>query len=217
MYKVQLQKYFREASFPVDKYAEDRFVLTKEIVSELRPLPYLDQWRVSISEKWFHVKMQDHSLFVFSTLDGRPSYSYLHCPLDVQTMAEFLTSIGESNSAVNFKKYAEDYEREIETAPLRARVTPIRYDYDPAAFRSGVHPLAHLHIGLDNQIRIALRREMTPVSFCFFVMRQMYPVHWEKLLEKHKEHKLEEKVRKRLSQVSPQYWHEKCEAEIYLS
>lgn len=217
MYKPLLQQYFRDASFPVDEWGESNFRLTAENVSELRSLDYVDRWRVSIDNGWFHVKTKDNSLLIFSEINGCPNYSFLHCPLDVPSYEEFLLGMDIEVSRENKLKYREDYEMELQTASLKKHLFPLRYDYAPGAYQAGLHPLGHIHIGISNPIRVAVRRTLTPLAFSLFVMRQMYPACWEKLLVKHAEHKLPRRVRDSLSQVTDDYWKDEDLCEMYLA
>lgn len=180
MYKQKLRALARESSFPIVAYGPGHFVLTPSIVAELRVKSYLEQWQAALMNEWFHVRLADQSLFLFA--EGlAPSYSYLQCPLDLMPFAEFLSQSGLENTPENRRTYFSQYETLMETAGLRDNVTPIRFDFHPAGYRSGVHPVGHVHIGLDNEVRLSTNK-MDAVAFVLFVMRQMYPYVWEKLL-----------------------------------
>jgi hypothetical protein len=217
MYRRRLQQIFRLARFPVVDYGNEHFVPSGAIVGHLRTLPYSEQWRVSLSERWYHARMDDHSLMVFDDSAGCPSYSFLHCPLTVETIRDFLSRKGLDYSARNIREAQEEYEQVFDTATFRPHVTPIRYDFDTRGYRCGTHPLAHLHIGLDNNVRLALRREMSPVSFSLFVMRQMYPHSWHNLLEHSTNCRLPHVCRAALPLIHDEYWTDFDAIEVHLA
>lgn len=217
MFQEQFRQLVRESHFPVLSWGDENFTLTKPMVQSLREMSYQDQWRTSVENKWFHIQLENLSLLVFSTYGGYPSYSYIDRPIDVPSFREYISSKDDAYNYRTREIYAEDYQQVIATAGFRNCVSPIRYDYDPTGYRQGIHPIAHIHIGLDNQIRLATRREMTPTSFLLFVMRQLYPHCWSRLIEKRHLHKLARKVREDLIQVHDQYFTEIDFDSIFLN
>lgn len=204
MYRQQLQAIARESHFPIESYGEDHFVLTPAIVAELRVKSYMEQWQAAIENKWFHIRMQDHSLFQFAE-GATPTFSFLHCPLEVMSFVEFLSQIGEENTPESRRKYRDEYSKVVETASERQYITPIRFDYDPVGYRPGVHPVAHIHVGLSNDIRLCSNR-MNAVSFVLFVMRQMYPRSWERLLGRHNLNRFVRSIRSPSTNLPPKFW-----------
>jgi hypothetical protein len=213
---ASLQPYFRYAGLGVVKLAHNNFRFTQQMVSELRQLNYVDQWKLSRSNSWCHVMLDDLSYFSFSDLAGKPSYGYYPCPLEIESLADYLRERDIEPTKRNKMEAAEEYDLAIETATLKESLTPIRYDIDTNAYRVCVHPTAHLHIGRDNQIRIATRRIMTPLAFVLFVIRQTYPENWTKLLTYSDSLKLARKIRSGLPEIKEPNWTEKDEIQSYL-
>lgn len=217
MQALLLRPYFRYAGLGVTAFAEGHFRFTNDMVFELRQLNYVEQWKRSHAMRWFHVLLEDSSFFAFSTLGGKPSYSYYPCPLEIETLREFLLARDIEPTKRNRLEFIEEYQLAIETAPLREFLTPIRYDIDRSSYRVCIHPYAHLHIGWDNQIRIATRRVMTPLAFVLFVIRQIYPDNWSRLLEQRAGLRLVEKIRTELEEVIDPYWQADDEFQTYLN
>jgi hypothetical protein len=213
MYRQQLQVIARESHFPIVSYGADHFVLTPQIIAELREKTYLEQWQTAVENGWFHLKMQDHSLFLF-TEGAMASYSFLHCPLEIVPFVEFLDQIGERNTPASRRKHFDDYNKVVETASERRNVTPIRFDYDPVGYRPGVHPVAHIHIGISNEIRLCSNR-MNAVSFVLFVMRHMYPRSWEKLLSRENVSQFVRAIRSPSTKLLPQFWGQLDAVELH--
>jgi hypothetical protein len=216
MYRQRLQSVFRLAHFPVSDYGDDHFVIKPTMVGHLRTLSYLEQWRTALTERWYHVRLEDHSILLFDETEGRPSYSYIQCPLEIESMREFLNRTGRECSVRNIREAQEEYENLWETAELKKQLTPIRYDYDPTGYVSGSHPLGHIHIGLGNSVRIAVRRSMSPMAFSLFVMRQMYPSCWRLLLEYSDNCGLPNLCRNSLPLIDQEHWQPRDEIEAYL-
>jgi hypothetical protein len=159
--------------------------------------------------------MQDHSLFLFRE-GGSASYSFLHCPLDVITYREFLAQRCLDDNPLNRRTMKDEYEKVFETSSARSHVTPIRFDFDSVAYREGVHPVAHIHIGLCNEIRLSTNR-MDAVSFVLFVMRQMYPECWSRLLSRQNFHHFVKSIRRPGSAIPPQFWNPRDKVELHFA
>jgi hypothetical protein len=193
----------------------ENFTISSEIIQQLRERDYLNQWRLANGSQWFHVLLEDHAIFQFQASPSA-SYQYLECPLDVPTYREFVLASGRPFRDRHQTDLQEEYSLVLETAPLKAHVTPIRYDFDQHAYRPGIHPAAHLHIGYGNEIRIGLRREMTPLAFLLFVVRQRYPANWESLLDSSIGSQLESFIRKTLPPIAAKYFCDYDSRELYL-
>lgn len=216
MYQQIIQQFARAAHFPIARYGHDHFALATEMVRELRELSYLDQWKTCRSNEWFHIEMEDLSLLLF-TEGATSSYSYLQCPLDVPSYRQFLEQRGLAFSTQNRRENLDDYSMLLETAGLRQHLTPMRYDLDPNGYRSGVHPLAHIHIGLSNNVRIGIRKKMTPLAFVLFVMRQAYPESWARLLQQKEVGNVPKKIRLECNDVENDWWQQHDHLELHLA
>lgn len=183
---------------------QENFELSLENIKKLRELEYINQWKLAFNSNWFHIKFEDHSLITFQN-NPSPSFQYLECPLDVPTLGEYITNTGRTPKDKHSSIFQEEFEMVFDTAELRSNTTPMRYDYDEKSYRAGVHPVAHLHIGINNQIRIGLDREMNPISFLLFVIRQRYPANWENILKSSFEKNLLSLVRNSLPVVAQKY------------
>lgn len=217
MFRQGIQAFARAARWPVVDYGLPHFSLTPAIVQQLRELPYLERWRQSLAQKWYHARLEDHSLVTFSVGAMSASYAYLQCPLEVPTYREFVESLGLTFDARARNDLAGEYEEVMDTASVRSNITSIRYDYDENGYRCGVHPVSHIHIGLDNQVRLGVSKRLTPPSFALFVMRQMYPECWSRLLEHQEAARLPRAVRLDCQNVQDLYWQMQDQVEMHLN
>lgn len=216
MFRAALQVFARAAKWPVVDYGQSHFSLTPRIILELRELPYLKRWQASIDNKWYHVLLEDHSLLTFSSTANSASYTYLQCPLAAPTFREFASSLEMPCNSTSRRELEDEYGLTLDTADLRANITPIRYDYDVNGYRCGVHPVSHIHIGLDNHIRLGLSKKLSPTSFALFVMRQMYPDCWARLMEHQEASRLPKAVRMGCTALKEENWHEQDTVELHL-
>lgn len=213
MYRQLLQNIFREAHFPVESFGPSHFIPSPEIIQSLRGLPYIDRWKLARSNEWYHVRLEDQSLFLFD--EGGRSYTYLQCPLDAPSFREYLAQLDLELNSANRREHAEAYEMVLSTAAPRSHVIPIRFDADRVGYRRGVHPYAHVHIGLENSVRIGVSRSLDATSFVLFVMRQLYPECWHRLLIR-QDTALGRLVRFQGSALTEDLWHPLDKVELHL-
>ena len=166
----RIQVLLRASRLTSEEY-QPHFSLTNEKVRLLRELSYIEQWEKSMSERLFNIKLADHSLIIFQESDSSYSYSYLQSPIKAPTFEEFLLAKGIENISRNRNEFQDDFELAILSSSKKDNITPIRYDYDPQGYNKGSHPIGHIHIGLDNQVRIGFNRKMNKVSFLLFLIK----------------------------------------------
>jgi len=189
------------------------FEVTTDIVKVLKERSYQEQWLICREKNWFHLYMDDNCFFSFN-VNHKPSYTFFDCPLQALSLSEYQEEMGLNEfHRSNLKSEYQDY---ITTCPVKNSVTPIRYDYDPHAYRSGVHPTAHIHIGLDNEIRLGVTRELTPLAFLLFVIRQRYPHNWEQLLKSNLVDRIQRIIRHELKEIEPPLRSDMDKLELYL-
>lgn len=106
-------------------------------------------------------------------------FAYYDSPYLMLSYEAFLKENG-----FDFEEYGDelidDYNQYVDEAPLKQTgFTTIRYDYSVNQYEGVEHPLSHLHIGHENEIRIPMKVIMTPRSFISFVVRQIYWGEWK--------------------------------------
>lgn len=185
-------------------------------IARIRQLDYTKQWLTLREKQYYHIRLDDQSLILFQTTAGKESFSFLPCPLNIPTQSDFLTEQYPDIRPSKALAYLDDYELAIITAEIKPHVTPIRLDTDLNAYRATVHPATHLHLGIENHIRIAIRRTWTPQAFLIFVIRQVYPNNWETLLERKEDLKIERWIRTDLETITSKYWDAADELQHYL-
>ena len=63
---------------------------------------------------------------------------------------------------------------------INSGATYMRYDVDSRGRQGNenIHAFTHLHIGLNNNIRIPIGLHLTPLAFVVFVIRHVYYDDW---------------------------------------
>lgn len=180
------------------------FVVDSEIIKKQREVSYTDMWLLAYSNKWHHIQFDDLSILQFQ-MAPNPSFHFIECPLDVPSMSDFLKQSGRDYRERYDSVVIGEYEDVLLTSDLKKHVTPMRYDYDPKGYNEGVHPVGHIHIGLDNEIRLRVGKEMNPLAFLLFVIRHRYPRNWEFLIKSSFHNRIEAFVRHSLVSIGPGY------------
>ncbi len=142
---------------------------------------YKKVWEHHYQNRSYHLLLKDLSLFRFKNLEYTANFEYLQSPVYIR------------------ERFMEDEEPE-EILP-----TPIRYDYNPQEFNPITHPIGHIHIGLENSIRIGTHCKLTPLSFLLFCLRQMYPNYWKNVIENELFANCKKHIRENISIIDDNY------------
>lgn len=207
----QLGNYLRDSGIRAEQGKND-----SPVASEVRPLPYLEQWRLMTDRGWYSYRLEDHSLFVFVEEKEGLSFSYLPCPLDVESLRDFSQSTGIHGRDIYSAANQTNYEIYLSTASLREHVVPVRFDYDLRGYDERCHPLGHLHFGHNADTRIGTGRKWTPLAFGLFILRQHYPEQWRKLLTMPSAESLGRRIRLGLPVLERCYTDPIFNREVYL-
>lgn len=160
----------------------------RQLVSDARSKTYFDHWLSCLADGNYDIKLADQSLLQFNTWESNGvencGFVYLECPLLCQTYDDFIDTEfpHEDTRHVSFQF---EYENYLLTCDKKEIITPIRYDYSPSDYRPGAHPAAHVHVGAEEGVRLALHKLLGPMSFCLFVCRQRYVRMWEDVVLSH--------------------------------
>lgn len=187
---------------------------------------YVDVYKICLSSYYYHFELFDGSLLQFRHEGTSPlklSYVYYESPYDVLTFEEYLTNAGWSNinDELVKKELVSMYEEDISSIAsntTKKHALEIRYDYSEDTYTEGVHPVSHIHIGFRSNVRIGLRKILTPLSFVLFVIRQCYPDHWINIHSHPDSSRLTRNVRDNLREIDlANFWNSKDNRELFLS
>jgi hypothetical protein len=54
----------------------------------------------------------------------------------------------------------------------------VRYEISRGDYRFFRHPAAHMHLGMDSEVRLPVNKLLTPLAFAFFTAKFLYARHW---------------------------------------
>lgn len=133
----------------------------------------------------YDILLVDDSMITMNMEGGLVRMVYLQNPIKHIDILEYVSMYHKDDlnvcSVDELREiYKEEYERHLATLELNKAAVYIRYDEDPTLYRPMVHPYIHLHIGMNNNIRIPSSVEMTPLTFILFILQQVYYDVWVK-------------------------------------
>lgn len=150
---------------------------------------HADIYRPIIEYQDYDILMYDYSVIQLSIDDNNlPRMVYVQNPLHYVGFEEYLCSINfifEKADLTHLRyMFKEEYDQfRSEQKPIPNPVY-FRYDVDPVSRKNNenIHAYAHLHVGLNNNIRIPVGLELTPFSFVIFILRHVYYDNWVRII-----------------------------------
>jgi hypothetical protein len=137
---------------------------------------YIEVYSRYINRQAYDFLLDDGSFFFFRRNLGDPtilSYGFFESPYHGVSYTQFASDIGDRDDAW------QAYEEYCAQLPTQSHVLPVRYDWSPALYREGAHPAAHLHMGYESDMRLAVDAMLLPLQFVLFVIRHFYVTTWE--------------------------------------
>lgn len=150
-----------------------------------------------LNEGYYNFILNDFSYFHFSFREvksqpGKPQLSYPYeirmafypNPMNTSTYTDSPDSPTDLLQTYH-QYYLEDewsFEEYTQAlCELRSNITTpiLRYDLSEDQHKRITHPIAHLHLGVNNSSRIATNKVFTPELFTTFVLSNFYRVQWE--------------------------------------
>ncbi|WP_339241298.1 DUF2290 domain-containing protein [Paenibacillus sp. FSL F4-0243] len=182
-------KLLKESGLFKDSNKTRKFTLefgkySEEFVSVCQSDDYDSIYKVAMKNMDYDFLLMDDSILQFSctsdtdTLDeGIIRYAFYENPRTYRTYEEFLSDLDATYEECG-DEFLQYYEQEISEAKLKSYVTPIRYDYNYELYTPIEHSISHIHLGHNNNVRVATSKILTPAKFVSFVLRNVYTKKW---------------------------------------
>lgn len=167
-----------EPNFPSENsFASDEGVIheisvsgIKEASVALRNRPYPETYAVLREKRAFNMRLVDGALVQFR-------YRFQE-----DELAKHVLAFYPSPDLLEYQNDPEIYEADVLYAEVVRKdivTTPVRFDFDLAAFEDYVHPASHFTIGQYRNCRLPVLGALTPFRFLNFVLRAFYntPYH----------------------------------------
>lgn len=179
-------------------------------------MSYQNIWKACLQNRYYHFQLFDNSLIYYGYQSPESfSISYYEFPYAAESYFEFINSFGLVYSEVG-EELKEEYDDYLTTCDSKQSISSIRYDVSYDQYVEARHPVSHLHIGHETNIRIRTERIMGPLSFLYFLLRQHYPDKWMAFIDGKKAQTISNIVRDSLEVVSVKYVSELDNCEIVL-
>lgn len=111
--------------------------------------------------------------------------------------------------------FYEDYQHVLEGMKLNSGAVYMRYDVDARGRKNNenIHSYTHLHIGLNNNIRIPVGKHLTPFTFTMFIIRHVYYDLWVDMVRKEE---ITFGYKNKCSDLPKELWTEDETKELYI-
>lgn len=188
--------------------------------SEFRRLTYLATWEKCYKERIYDFLLLDDSLIQLRGTSFSPlnvSYAYYECPYKATASVDDYMQQERLLRECDVDEYELLREYEFLRPEIKDAVTPLRYDYSPDQYESGIHPASHVHFGHGSRIRVGTRRILRPLSFALLVIRQCYPDEWREVINQATAHTLCRNVSESLDEVDSAFRQKADTWELTLS
>ncbi len=180
---------------------------------------YREIYQKMVDHRDYDILLFDDSMFQMSLTNGESRLVYIQNPLYFISFENYLIECGIKYDAELADWYHDafydDYQQALEGMNVNSGAVYLRYDVD-ARGRKGnenIHSYTHLHVGLNNSIRIPVGKHLTPYTFTMFVLRNVYYDKWVELVRNgeitfgYKQHS---------SELPKELWTDEEKKELYL-
>lgn len=151
---------------------------------------YIELYQKMVDHRDYDILLFDDSMLQMSLSNGESRFVYIQNPLFFITFENYLIENGIEYSSEFADCYHEafydEYQQALEGMKVNSGAVYLRYDVDVRG-RNGnenIHSYTHLHVGLNNSIRIPVAKHLTPYTFTMFVLRNVYYDKWVDLVRK---------------------------------
>lgn len=139
---------------------------------------YTKTFIIASEENDYDIILNDGSFFQFTARnDTDIHYSFFPRIERTLTYDEYF---GKYANDDNVESIDREYEYYLSTDREKTYPCPIRFDVAKSEYKEGTHAYAHLHIGIDTNIRIPFDKVIKPLSFVDFVVKNTYKQEWDK-------------------------------------
>lgn len=208
----KLRIYKQENSHKRISYSEDCKVYS-------RGKDYRMLYQQLVDNQDYDILLYDDSMLQMSYENGEYRLLFIQNPLQYISFEEFLVDNGLAELIDDadelYELFHEDYEQTLEGMKLNTGALYLRYDVDSRGRENNenIHAYTHLHVGLNNNVRIPVGCYMSPLAFTLFVIRHVY---YDKWVEVVKEGKVAFNHKKQCDFLPDTLWTENEKKDFYL-
>lgn len=195
----------------------------EETIEVSKTNDYLKIYDVIVNNNDYDILLFDDSIFQLSNKGGKCRYAFMQCTHKPLTFEEFMYETfggefdtgGEPLSAF-YADFEEDYNQRRDEQQINTNAVYFRYDTDELGYLPNVHSYAHLHVGLNNSIRIPCSRELTPFAFVLFAVKHVYLQYWKEAIIKERINENLYSFKKKCNPLEKEHWKEMEKRDLYI-
>ncbi len=135
----------------------------------------------------YDILLKDGSFFQFNFKkenrnNFKLKYNFFPNPYidSVSDYKNFVKEMYRQNYEEVGEEYRDFYEQYISESTADLNITPIRYDYDKNSYLNMCHPISHLHIGKNENVRLPINYVLLPEMFIQNTIMLLYFEDWKK-------------------------------------
>lgn len=177
-------KFLKKLNLLKDNNAHKRISYSSGCAEYSRGKDYQVLYQNLVDNRDYDVLLKDDSMFQMNITAGESRLMFIQNPLKQISFETFLENIGLEVEPDNMDKlhefFDDDYHQTLEGMDLNSGAIYMRFDVDARGRKDNenIHAYAHLHIGINNSIRIPVGMHLTPLAFTMFVVRHVYYDVW---------------------------------------
>ena len=177
---------------------------------------YEAKYLIASKNSDFDIQLEDSSFFQFTYSSSTSiHYSFVH---RIELVMSYQDFVDKYLTEENIDSIAQEYEMYLSTDKRKAYPCPIRYDVAKSEYKESLHAYAHLHIGIETDIRIPIDKILTPLEFVDFVIKHIYKEKWDNAyIHKEKFRKLVESLKKQSIDIDINNFSEKEKLQLFIT
>ncbi len=177
-------RFLKQLNLLKEENIHKRVPYTRGCSEYSRGQDYRELYQSLVDNRDYDVLLKDDSMLQMSINQGESRLMFIQNPLIHISFESFIEEMGWDSKSESLEQlhdtFDEDYYQELESMKLNSGAVYFRYDVDARGRENNenIHAYTHLHVGLNNSIRIPVGVYLTPLSFTMFVVRHVYYDVW---------------------------------------
>lgn len=149
--------------------------------------------KTAIENLDYEILLSDDSIFQISKKENYLRYCFIQNPTCNFSRLEYIRTIYSDEDLIDIDEETLDnlitevdeneYEQFLIEQELNLNSTIIRYDFDEKGYKPLLHSCSHVHIGLNENLRIPCSLIISPLKFVIFTIKQVYYDEWKEEFE----------------------------------
>lgn len=163
---------------------------SSEFIAISRENRHTDIYSTAIKNRDYEILLVDESIFQFTYGKDFLRFCFIQNPYKHPDILDYINSIYSSEELIDLKEgeiqslisSIDDYEYEqfLSEQDFNLESHIIRYDYSQKGYAPLIHSCSHIHIGLNENLRIPISKILTPLKFILFCIKNTYYDNWKK-------------------------------------